>query len=164
MKGDHDMSLMTTLTRKPLNQMEDIRTYLNRVFEDVFSDLEVKPYNNAKPEDKPTCFWRPSVEAYEKDDHFIIKAALPGIEKDQINIEVEEDRISISGERKSKEEISEENLYRSELCYGRFERSFTLGKVIDVEKVNADYKDGLLTIQLPKKEDEKAKVKKITLS
>lgn len=144
------------------NPLYDFRNHMESVLDEVFN----REYNLSKENEttltKITSF-RPSVDAYEDDNKYVIKASLPGIEKENININVEEKRITISGERKHSEEIKEENMYKSEILYGTFERTFTLAEEINVDDVKADFTNGLLKLELPKKEEVKAKAKTITL-
>ena len=101
--------------------------------------------------------WNPIVDIYEKDDQMVIKADLPGVEKKDIHIEVKNHVLTISGERSSENEVKEQNVYRRERALGKFERSFTLPRKMDTEKIRADYKNGVLKIEIPKPEDEKPK-------
>lgn len=156
------MRMLATLKNRSLNPVEELRSQIDRVFEDAFCGLNLsKPY---EPEIEPVVNWYPSIEAYEENEKYVIKAALPGVEKDQINIDVEENRVTISGEHKKQNEVSEENYYRSEISYGNFRRSFGLAKGVDPEKAKAEFKNGILKLDLPKKEEEKAKVKKVKIN
>jgi len=103
------------------------------------------------------------VELTEKDDNLVLKASLPGIEKENINIEVSEDSVSISGEYKSQNEENSDLVHRSEFYTGKFERSVSLPQKIDRQKAKAEYKDGILTLTLPKSEKETAKTVKLSL-
>ena len=101
--------------------------------------------------------WDPAVDLYEKDDHFIIKAELPGIKKDDIKVDLKDRVLTLSGERTYDNEVKEENYYRRERSYGKFQRAFTLPVDVDSEKIKAEFKDGVLQIEVPKPEDKKAK-------
>ena len=106
--------------------------------------------------------WRPAVDIFERGEDLVIRAELPGIDKDAINIRVEDNRLVLSGERKSESEMTEENTYRIEREYGTFLRTFNLPKTVDAGRIVASYKDGILEIVLPKAEE--AKPKKIEIS
>ena len=105
--------------------------------------------------------WVPGVEMYEKADKFIVRAELPGIKKEEIDVSVVGDTLTISGERKAETEVKDEDYYRCELCYGKFSRSVGLPAAVDPAKVDASYGNGILEITLPKVEA--AKPKRITV-
>jgi HSP20 family protein len=105
--------------------------------------------------------WVPAVEMYEKADKFIVRAELPGMKREEIDVSVVGDILTITGERKAEAEIKDEDYYRCELCYGKFSRSVGLPAAVDPAKVDASYENGILEITLPKVEA--AKPKKITV-
>ena len=101
--------------------------------------------------------WIPALELYEKNDRFIVRAELPGMKKEGINISVLGDTLTIKGERKAESEVKDEDYYRCELCYGRFSRSITLPAAVQPGKVEASYDNGILEIVLPKAAEAKQK-------
>ena len=103
--------------------------------------------------------WSPRVDVSETDKHFLIKAEVPGIKREDVKISIEDNILTISGERKEEKEEQGSKYYRSECCYGSFSRSFSLPQNVDEDKIEANFKDGMLTLQIPKKEA--AKTKKI---
>jgi HSP20 family protein len=105
--------------------------------------------------------WTPTVEMYEKGDKFVVKADLPGMKKEELDISVVGDTLTIKGERKAESEVKNEDYYRCELCYGKFSRSIALPGAVDAEKIEAKYENGVLEITLPKVEE--AKPKKIEI-
>jgi len=106
--------------------------------------------------------WAPPVDIYETDDAFMLKAELPGFTKDDVNIEVHENRLIIRGERKRETEAKEDQYHRVERAYGRFERAFWLPTTVDAEHIQASFKNGILEMRLPK--SEKAKPKQIPIT
>jgi len=96
--------------------------------------------------------WAPALEVYEKEDKFVVRAELPGMKREEIDVSVLGNTLSIKGERKAEKEIREEEYHRCEMCYGAFSRSVTLPAAIESGKVSADYKDGILEVTLPKAE------------
>jgi HSP20 family protein len=98
--------------------------------------------------------WAPALDVLEDKNNLIVVAEVPGVRKEDIEISVQEGVLSITGERKA-EERKEEDTYRSERFFGRFHRSVTLPKPVSVDKIKANYKDGVLTITLPKPEETK---------
>jgi len=94
---------------------------------------------------------------YEQDEALVVKAALPGMEKDDIQVSVRGNTLSITGERKVESEVKEENYYCCEQRYGKFSRSISLPAGVDTEKISASYKNGILEVTLPKTEEVKPK-------
>ncbi len=101
--------------------------------------------------------WSPTVEMYEKSDKFVVRAELPGMKKENIEISLIGDTLTISGERKPEEDIRDEEYLRCELCYGKFSRSIAIPSAIDTGRVEATYENGILIITLPKAEEVKPK-------
>ena len=101
--------------------------------------------------------WNPAVDVYENDDAIVVKAELPGVDKDKIAVDIQGRTLTLKGERSSENEVKEENYYRKERVHGRFERSFALPADVDPDSVKAQFKDGVLTIEVPKPEDRKPK-------
>ena len=105
--------------------------------------------------------WTPSVDVHETDKDILIDAELPGIDKKDIKVEVKNNVLSISGERKQEKKVEDSEYYRVESHYGKFERTFGLPDTISTDKVSATYKNGVLKITLPK--TEKALPKEISI-
>jgi HSP20 family protein len=101
--------------------------------------------------------WRPVVDIYDEDDKIVIKAEIPGVDKDHIRVDLEDRVLTISGERSHEDEVKEGNYYRKERSYGKFQRAFTLPAGLDPDKVDAEYKDGVLRVMIPKPEENKPK-------
>jgi len=101
--------------------------------------------------------WTPGVELYEKDDKFVVRAELPGMKKEEFDISVLGNTLTIKGERKAESEVKDEDYYRCELCYGKFSRSVALPAAVEAKKVEANYENGILEVTLPKAEEAKPK-------
>lgn len=112
-------------------------------------------------EDMAATAWNPAVDVYENKDEIIIKAELPGVEKKDIKVDVNAGILTLKGERNHEKEVKEEDYYRKESVYGKFERSFRLPGRTDSDKIKADFKDGILKVSVPKTEE--TKPKKITI-
>lgn len=108
--------------------------------------------------------WAPPVDIYETDSSVVLNVELPGVKPDDVEIRVEDNTLHLKGERKFEKEVKEENYHRVERSYGAFSRSFALPSSIDADKVSAGYKDGLLTLTMPKREEAKPKTIKINVS
>lgn len=101
--------------------------------------------------------WAPPVDVYEDADSFLIKVELPEINREDVKVSLNENVLSISGERRVENEDKRENYHRVERIYGQFFRSFTLPQNVNVDAINAQVKDGVLRLTLPKKEEAKPK-------
>jgi len=108
--------------------------------------------------------WAPVVDIYEHEGNIVLKAELPGIEPKDVDIRVENNVLSLRGERRVDNDIKKESYHRVERAYGQFSRSFTLPNVVDTEKIKAEYKDGVLRLTLPKKEEAKPRQIQINVS
>lgn len=141
---------MTLMRRNPTSVLPTLQNRLNRVFEDMFPEIR-------ETADIGLMEWRPMVDTYEKDNSVVVKAELPGVKKEDISINVKNNVLSISGERKHEEDVKEENYYKCERFYGKFQRTFALPDNVDADKVDATYKDGILEITMPKTEERSTK-------
>src|SRR5438067_8892504 len=108
--------------------------------------------------------WSPSVDVYQDEDNVFVKAELPGMKKEEIDISLQNGMLTISGERKHEEEHKEGESFRSERFFGKFQRSVSLPSEVDVKNVKAAYKDGILTVTLPKAEEAKPKQIEVQVS
>jgi len=108
-------------------------------------------------EDYAISSWTPAVDITEHDDQFVVKVELPGVNKDDVKITLENNILTIRGEKKQEKETKKENYHRVERSYGSFQRSFTLPTTVKSDKIDAAYKDGILQIALPKAEEAKPK-------
>ncbi len=133
--------------------MEDFQKEMNRLF-DLRSQLPVKTGNGGG-------LWSPAVDIIDEKDQIRIKADLPGLKKEDIEVSADNDVLTIKGEKKEEKEIKEKDYVRSERYYGAFHRSFSLPTGVDPQKVNAVYKDGVLEVTLSKREDAKPKQVKV---
>ncbi len=133
----------------PVRDMFSFRNRINHIFDDVFY-----PINRDEVEFSMGS-WNPVVDVYDNDDNIVIKAELPGIDKEGIEIDVKDRVLTLKGERSSESEVKDDNYYRRERSFGKFERAFTLPADVDPDKIKADYKDGVLKIDIPKPEEKK---------
>lgn len=128
-----------------------------------FENLVDRIFNNYYSSSDEQSLMQMPIELTERDNNLIFKAMIPGLKKENINIEVSENEVAISGEYQSQYEENKDLIYRSEFFEGKFERRINLPQTIDHQKTKADYKDGILTITMPKSEKELNKVVKISL-
>ncbi|HEX4646814.1 MAG TPA: Hsp20/alpha crystallin family protein [Verrucomicrobiae bacterium] len=137
----------------PLGELNRIRGEINRLIERPFE----RPFDLVAPAASFFGGWEPAVDVYEDKDQITIKAELPGMKKEEIDISLHGNTLTVSGERKHEEEREEGGNYRSERYFGRFQRSVTLPQPVDAARIQARYRDGILTIICPKTEDAKPK-------
>jgi HSP20 family protein len=109
----------------------------------------------------PTSAWNPAVDVFENDNEIVIKAELPGMNAKDIEVKFENNVLVLKGERRFEKETKEENYHRIEREYGTFSRAFTVPFAVKSENVTAEYKDGVLKVVLPKKEEIKPKPIKV---
>jgi len=126
-----------------------IQREMNRMFDGFF--------HGTRDEDSALMAWTPAVDIAEHDDEYIVKVELPGINKEDVKITLESNILTIRGEKKQEKETKEENYHRVERSYGSFQRSFTLPTTVKSDKIDASYKDGVLSVFLPKAEEAKPK-------
>src|SRR5258706_14190866 len=108
--------------------------------------------------------WAPPVDIYETENELVLKADLPDFEEKDIDVRVEDNLVTIRGERKFEKDVNEDNYLRVERTYGPFTRSFSLPNTVSPESIRADYRNGVLTLHLTKREESKPKQIKITVS
>jgi HSP20 family protein len=101
--------------------------------------------------------WSPALDVFDDKDNLVVKVELPGLKKDEINLSLHDGVLTISGERKREHETKDGDAFRSERYFGKFQRSVTLPTAVDSTKVKATYKDGILSVDLPKAEEAKPK-------
>jgi HSP20 family protein len=123
----------------------------------MYRDME----RTRKEEDFVSSEWRPPVDIFESGETFVLKLEIPEVDKESIDIKINDDELTIKGERKLEPGIEPESYHRMERGYGTFSRSFSLTRTIDPSKIKASVKDGILRIELPKKEEVKPKQIKI---
>jgi HSP20 family protein len=132
-----------------------------REFEKLFEDFWRRPFGSLLNLERfmPAEFRMPSValDVYEEKDDVVVKADMPGLKKEEIEVNLSGNTLTITGERKKSEEVKEKSYYRSERSYGMFRRSVELPADVQADKVTASFKDGVLEIRLPKSEEAKKK-------
>ena len=137
----------------PVRGLNTLQEQVNRAFDEAFSG------NRTAQGELAT--WSPAVDVYETENELVIKADLPDVKKDDIDIRVEKNMLTIRGERKFEKSVSEDHYLRVERAFGTFARSFSLPNTINAEGIDANYQDGVLTLHLPKREESKPKQIKI---
>ncbi len=147
---------MALVRWSPFRDLLHLRDEMDRLFERVFG-REALPERLERRPLIETRGWTPAIDMFERKDALVIRAALPGLDRKDIEISVSGDTLTIQGERKAEKEVKEEDYYFSEQAYGRFYRTISLPSGVDPEKIIASYKSGVLEVVLPKAEVVKPK-------
>ncbi len=145
---------MTVLTRwDPFRELASLQNRMNRLFDEQ--------YGSGREESLTTGAFVPPVDIYEDEHSIQLKLEVPGIDQKDLDIKVENNVLTVSGERKFEKEQKEENFHRVERRYGSFSRSFTLPNTVSPEETTADYSNGVLTVKLAKRAEAKPKQIKV---
>ena len=150
---------MALVRWRPFRDLVSIQDEMNRVFNDSFGRVPSRFDTELSHSE-----WSPSVDISETKDEIVVKAEVPGMNKDDIKITLQDNVLTLKGERKQEKEEKDTNFYRMERYYGSFARSFSLPTVVQADKIKASYKDGILNITLPKTEEVKPKQIPIEIS
>jgi HSP20 family protein len=149
------LNMMDLVRWNPWKEMVSLRERMNRMFEDSL-------FRPERHEDGLGLgAWSPAVDMFEKDDKVVIKAELPGLDKKDVSLDLQNGVLTLKGERKHENEVKEENFYRREMSYGKFVRSFSLPVDVDADNIKAEFQNGLLTVEVPKPEEHKPKQIKV---
>jgi len=140
---------------EPFTELRRMREEMDRLFQDFWRMPVITPTVSE--------VLSPAVDMYEKDDHIVIKAELPGLRTEDVEVTATEDSISLRGEFKKEEEVKDEGYLRRERRYGRFYRMIPMPVAIKADNVKATFKNGVLEITAPKAEETKAKEKKVPI-
>jgi HSP20 family protein len=140
---------MAIVRWEPLRELNSLQSEMNRLFNTVF-DQPVGAGNGGA-----LRRWMPAMDLVESDEHFVLRADLPGMSEDDVKIELEDGTLTVSGERKFEHEARKAGYYRVERAFGSFSRSLTLPKGVDADAVTAGFDRGVLEVRIPKPEERK---------
>jgi HSP20 family protein len=147
---------MSTVSHlEPFRGLSTLQGQLNRLFNESFRN---------SGEESALTTWAPAVDIFETPNELVVKADLPDVNEKDIDVRVENNLLTIRGERKFEKSVSEENYLRVERTYGAFSRSFSLPNTVNAETIGAEYKNGVLTVTLPKREESKPRQVKVTVN
>ncbi len=127
----------------------------NRRFGNFLDDPIFRPFFGTTTERSTS--WQPVVDIFEEGDHIVLTADLPGVKKEDLSIDIENRVLTLKGKREYRTKVKEKHFYRRERSFGSFQRAFSLPADIKTEEINAEFKDGILRIDIPKPEKEKSK-------
>jgi HSP20 family protein len=141
-------------TLSPFRGVTTLQDQINRLFHDAFERTG---------EESNLTAWAPAVDIFENEQELVVKADLPEIDPKDLDIRVENNILTIRGERKFEKKVNEDNYLRVERAYGAFSRSFSLASTVNPEGIKADYQSGVLTLSIPKREEAKPKQIKVNV-
>jgi HSP20 family protein len=148
--------MATMITRwEPFRNLSTLQEQVNRLFDSSFK---------GNGDNSALTTWAPAVDIYETENELVLKADLPEVSEKDLDIRVENNMLTVRGERKFEQKVNEDNYLRIERTYGSFSRSFSLPNTVNTEAIKADYKNGVLTVQLPKRAESKPKQVKVNVT
>jgi len=139
----------------PFRNLSTLQDQVNRLFETNFP---------ARTDNSALTTWAPAVDIYETENELVIKADLPEVSDKDLDVRVENNMLTLRGERKFEKQVKEDNYLRVERTYGSISRSFSLPNTVNTEAIEAEYKNGVLTIELPKRAESKPKQVKVNVT
>jgi HSP20 family protein len=142
----------TVTQSQPFRGVSTLQDQINRLFEGSF---------DRSSDEANLTTWAPAVDIFETEQNLVVKADLPDIKPEELDIRVENNILTIRGERKFEKKVNENNYLRIERSYGSFRRSFSLSNTVNTESIEADYKNGVLTLSIAKREEAKPKQIKV---
>jgi HSP20 family protein len=151
--------MVRLMVRDPWRDFGTLQDRINRMF-----DQTVRTLYPENQEELERGTWAPAVDIHENTDSFVVKADLPGVNKEDIQIDLKDSTLTLRGEKKFESKVSKDNYIKVERSHGTFVRTFTLPENVDADKIKAIYKDGVLELIIPKREEAKAKQIKVELS
>lgn len=146
---------MTSLTRWDQSRGLTLQDQIKRLLEDSFT--------RDRSDSADLATWAPAVDIYETENELVVKADLPDLQDKDIDVRVENNTLTIRGERKFEKDVNKDNYLRIERAYGSFMRSFSLPNTVSSENIRADYRNGVLTLHMAKREESKPKQIKISV-
>jgi HSP20 family protein len=147
---------MSLVRWDPFGNVSTLQERINRLFDESIA-------REALDDELSACSWRPTVDIFEAPEGVMIRADLPGVSKENVAVEVKDNVLTIKGERLEDPSIKEEEFLRKERCCGSFHRAFALHSLIQPDKINARFKDGVLEIRIPTSEKEKSLQVKVNI-
>jgi HSP20 family protein len=146
---------MNTIDRwDPFRNLSTLQEQVNRLFETSY---------RGRGDNSALTTWAPAVDIYETENELVLKADLPDVDQKDLDIQIENNMLTIRGERKFDHEVKEDNYLRIERTYGAFSRSFSLPNTVNAEAIKAEYKNGVLRVELPKRAESKPRQVKVNV-
>ena len=143
--------IMELVKFSPFGSNVRFRNNINSIFNEFFHPAICVNKNTESNS------WNPVVDVYENDESIVVQAEVPGVEKKDVSVDINDGVLTLKGERKYEDEVKEDRFYQRERIYGKFQRAFRLPEGTDYDKINAEFKDGILKVTVPKVEEKKPK-------
>jgi HSP20 family protein len=154
-KFEEDTLTMNSAIRwQPFRTGNTLQEQVNRLFESSYG---------GRSSESALTTWAPAVDIYETENELVLQADLPAIDEKDLDIRIENNTLTVRGERKFEKQVHEDSYLRVERSYGSFNRSFSLPNTINTEAIRAEYKNGVLTVQMPKRAESKPKQVKVNV-
>jgi HSP20 family protein len=148
---------MLTITRRdPFRTLSTFQEQMNRLFEDAFG--------RSQSDESALTTWAPAVDIYETENELVLRADLPGLTDKDIDVRVENNMLTLRGERKFEKKVSEDDYLRVERSFGAFSRSFSLPNTVNTDAILAEYTNGVLNVRMPKREESKPRQVKVAVA
>jgi HSP20 family protein len=148
---------MLTITRRdPFRTLSTFQEQMNRLFEDAFG--------RSQSDESALTTWAPAVDIYETENELVLRADLPGLTDKDIDVRVENNMLTLRGERKFEKKVSEDDYLRVERSFGAFSRSFSLPNTVNTDAIQAEYTNGVLNVRMPKREESKPRQVKVAVA
>jgi HSP20 family protein len=146
---------MNSISRwEPFRGISTLQDQVNRLFENSFDGRS----------ESSIASWAPAVDVHETENELVVTADIPGVNEKDVDVRVENNMLTISGERKTETNVKDDNYLRVERSYGSFSRSFSLPNTVNTEGIAAEYKNGVLSVRLPKREETKPRQVKVNVT
>ena len=158
---------MSLIRWQPLKELDTLRHQMNHLFDELTHSDDLRSVGDHREFGQfpklENAMWAPAIELKETDTELVVKAVIPGIEAKELDVQVSENAVSITGEHREEKRTEEKGYFRSELQYGQFQRVVPLPVSVKHDQVQSEFKDGVLTLTLPKAESSPSKVTKVDL-
>lgn len=159
---------MSLIRWQPLKELDTLRHQMNHLFDELTHSDDLRSVGDHREFGQfpklENAMWAPAIELKETDTELVVKAVIPGIEAKELDVQVSENAVSITGEHREEKRTEEKGYFRSELQYGQFQRVVPLPVSVKHDQVQSEFKDGVLTLTLPKAESSPSKVTKVDLT
>ena len=159
---------MSLIRWQPLKELDTLRHQMNHLFDELTHSDDLRLIGDHREFGQfpklENAMWAPAIELKETDTELVVKAVIPGIEAKELDVQVSENAVSITGEHREEKRTEEKGYFRSELQYGQFQRVVPLPVSVKHDQVQSEFKDGVLTLTLPKAESSPSKVTKVDLT
>ncbi|NCF27923.1 MAG: Hsp20 family protein [Gammaproteobacteria bacterium] len=151
-EGSKELEAHRTTPRRMFSPFGDMEGQTDRLLESIFPRGWLRPFGWERPLLSEMEGWRPAVDVVDREDEFLVRAEIPGVDKEDLDVSMSDSTVTIKGKTHREEKEEKGDYYHCEISRGSFSRTVTLPAAVDTSKAEADYKDGLLMLKIPKRE------------